>query len=270
MRALRGGLVKRDVERLERELKSYTEQLERERVRLDVLRARQAGRADGKSGESESDAEKRRLTRENAALRRKLAKLRSNGGSMVRHPDVADLHNQTVAVLQEVRQINMEVESLGIAHSNLTTAIVEAQADERVRDDLRSKQYNEQHALRDRLKELNEEWRAVEKRDVQLHERCAALQRQVLFNVPEKEAAALRTEYEQQEESIKCLKKRHEYLKALNYGLLGEDKLSSTKEGRAKLNAEKKLRELRQLLESREKEYDNLKGTIHASYGRSR
>nr|CCC95383.1 unnamed protein product [Trypanosoma congolense IL3000] len=260
MRAVARCRQERDIQSLQEELRNCNALLERERGRLAALQSQKSGGDEVGHDNSDGDVEeKRRLISANTALRKRLAQLRLKGKEILLFPEVADLRNKTVAVLKEVRDINTEIKSLTITNDNLHVALREVQADERARDSLRSKQYREQQDLRDRQRELTDEWRQLERRDVQLHERCASLQQSVLFNMPEKEVVALKNEREQQEAVIKRLRDRHNYLKSLQYGLLDREKLAETKEGKAKLQAESEIEELRRLLRMRQQEFEDLK-----------
>ncbi|ORC89714.1 uncharacterized protein TM35_000112480 [Trypanosoma theileri] len=221
------------------------------------------------NGESLAAARKR-LQAKNAALRQALLRLRRAERSLALDPQLMEIRNKTAATQREVAQITEEVRTLENVRRQWRKGMERVRAGERSVSAIRGRQYEEQLQLRDTLRNLTEELKLLEKKDIQLHEHFAALQRQVVLNVTEKELAALKEEREEQERTIENLKKKREELRSRHTDLMDEHRRLAFKEGRAKAKMEKDIADLRALLQLRDEELGQLYRTIGRGRGRGR
>ncbi|KAG8345827.1 hypothetical protein TRVL_03342 [Trypanosoma vivax] len=260
-----GDLSGRSLEELEEELQHYQKLLEEEKAELSELRAFK------NTGGSEADESGARLDEQYllqedvVGLRRRVQRLKRSFGLLRQSAEVVELKNKTVAVMKEIEGIRTEVRTLEAEHGKLGKGVKELHRGDRAIKAIRNKQNEEHLELREKLKKLNDELRTLEREDTQLHQRFADLQRQIKFSIPAKDVDALKETYQKQMEDISDLRRRRDYLESLRRGVRKGRRMETTKEGKAKARAEKKIEELKRLLETRMEEFNMLKKSLDES-----
>ncbi|RNF10059.1 uncharacterized protein Tco025E_06846 [Trypanosoma conorhini] len=245
------------VRELEDELRHQLELLAEERKVLGELQRQMNCAATG-SADGDGPSRRDRLVASNRALRRALEKLRREDRRPINDPQVNEVRNKITAAWKEVGEVEAEVKTLLSVRRQRNKGLEEVREGDRSVSALRGRQQEEERNLRAKLKELESELKAVEKKDFALHERFTQLQKQALLHVTEKDAAALRAKYEQQMKLIDELQRQRGELALARGEAAGDGRRLTLKAEKAKAEMEREIAELQELVLARDEELTQL------------
>ncbi|KPI89142.1 hypothetical protein ABL78_1786 [Leptomonas seymouri] len=150
-------------------------------------------------------AEMRNLAARNAFLAGEIKILESIERQYASDPRVLDKRNEIRLVRMQIAQVEREVSTLQTVKKRRDIGLrAIGKSEEQVRR-ARGQQHGVDTELRDEVKQLMEEFRGLEKTDIDAHERCARLQDQLKLSVTDADVRALRDEIKKYEEEIELL-----------------------------------------------------------------
>ncbi|RNF00140.1 hypothetical protein TraAM80_07781 [Trypanosoma rangeli] len=248
---------------LEYELKHYLELLADERTALNELQ-RRVGCTVTESNDEDDSTRREQLLANNRALRYAIGRLRHDMYRFQNLSQVNDIRNKITVVWKELREVQAEVKTLLSVRRQQNKSLEKLSKGDRLVSVLRGKQHEEQHDLRAKLKELESELKAIEKRDAALRERFIQLQKQTLLRVTEKDVAALRAKHEEQMRLIQDLQRQRGKLVMERDEAAADSRRQMLKAEREKAEMERDIAELRALVLARDEELTQL----HLSLGK--
>ncbi|PWV00642.1 hypothetical protein TcG_09168 [Trypanosoma cruzi] len=254
------------IKALEDELNRQLEILAEERKGLSALQ-RKMNRATGGPNEGDEDSRGRQLLTANKKLRQELERLKREGAVPESSPQLIGVRNKIAAAWKEVDEVEQEVDTLLLLLRDRKKVLEREHKCNRSVDVLRGRQREEEQSLRAKMKELEAKLKRLEKRDVMLRNRFTQLQNQVLLNVTEKDATALRKKHKQQMRTIgKLQKQREEQATSWIKVLENDGQRLTIKEKMAKSQMEKEIAELQALVLERKEEIAQLKHRLAKSF----
>lgn len=206
----------------------------------------------GKGGNDFVDPEEeRQVAKRNAFLRRELARMQLAERKHVLDPRVIDKKNLTTAVWREIEELEGEITTLRKMKVRRDKGLRAIEWGEENARRVRSENIEVSAQLRLTLKDLREELREVNRRDMEAHELCARLQDMIKLGVTVEEAEELKKTVEAQRLEIEHLRYREGQWKKVreNLGTEINRKAASEKKKIEQLNNE--LGKLRKLLDQK-------------------
>ncbi|KAG5500417.1 hypothetical protein JKF63_03510 [Porcisia hertigi] len=183
---------------------------ERELSLLGRLNQRGAAGATGHDsfeGTSPKDPgeEARHLARRNAFLRDELTLLEAMERRYASDPHVRDKRNEVRLVEMQIAQAERDVETLQVVRKRRNKGLRAIGDTEEKARRMRGQQELLTSELREEARQLMEVLRELQKKDIELHERCARLKDQVKLSVTDADVRRLKQELEEQRVEIEKL-----------------------------------------------------------------
>lgn len=208
--------------------------------------------AGGKDGMDIVDPEEeRQVAKRNAFLRRELARMQLAERKHALDTRVIDKKNLTTAVWREVEEIEGEITTLRKMKVRRDKGLRAIEWGEENARRVRSENVEVSAQLRLTLKDLKEEQREVNRKDMEAHELCARLQDIIKLGATKEEVAELKKTVDAQRLEIEHLRYREAQWKKVrdNLGTVINRKTTSEKKKIEQLNSE--LEKLQKLLDRR-------------------
>lgn len=205
--------------------------------------------AGGKDGQDTIDPEEeRQVAKRNAFLRRELARMQLAERRHAIDPRVMEKKNLTAAVWQEIRTVEEEIATLRKMKKRRDKSLRAIEWGEENARRVRSENAEVSAQLRLTLKDLKQELREVNKRDMEAHERCARLQEIIKLGATEDEVEELRKTIDAQRLEIEHLRYREAQWKKLKAGIHTEVQRKMTSEKKAISKLTKEINKLHSVL----------------------
>lgn len=200
--------------------------IELEEIRDAKLKEYDAIMESGNGGVDGSDdidpEEERKIAKQNAFLRRELARMQVGERQHTSDPRVLERKNLIKSIWKKIDAIEGEIDTLRSMKKRRDRSLREIEWGEENARRVRSENAEVSAQLRRTLKELNEEYREMTKRDLEAHAKSAKLQAMVKLGATVDEVEELQREVEEQEAEIQRLSEKEEEWKRTKMGVRTE------------------------------------------------
>lgn len=187
--------------------------------------------AGGKDGKDNIDPEEeRQVAKRNAFLRRELARMQLAERRHALDPRVLEKKNLTASVWQEIQKVEEEIATLRKMKKRRDKSLRAIEWGEENARRVRSENAEVSAQLRLTLKELKQELREVNRRDMEAHERCARLQDIIKLGATEDEVEELKKTIDAQRLEIEHLRYREAQWRKVKDGVHSELKRKAASE----------------------------------------